>query len=82
MRRKNVTAFYNAPIKRKARVQHVCIYCAEKIEIGENYSYQSGNYDGGWFENKMHVECWEEMISSGEFEFLPYSNERPRKEPL
>ena len=74
--------FYNNPIERKARVQHTCIYCAEKIEIGETYAYQSGNYDGRWFENKMHVECWGELVSDDDFEFIPYSNERPRKEPL
>lgn len=77
-----MTDFNNDPIERKARIQHICIYCAEKIEIGENYAYQSGFYEGCWFEYKMHVECREETISSGDFEFLPYSNERPRKAPL
>lgn len=48
----------------------------EPIAAGSEYVFQKGNYDGRWYENKMHPECFEDMCD-GDGEFTPYSNERP-----
>ena len=72
--------FYNPHENRKARKAHRCTYCAEEITVGEEYVFQKGNYDGRWYENKMHPECFEDMCDGGDGEFTPYSNERPRVE--
>lgn len=71
--------FYNAPKERRARNNHQCTYCAEDIRAGDRYTHQTGVYDGRWYENKMHPECFEDMCD-GDGEFTPYSNERPRVE--
>lgn len=70
--------FYNPSVSRKARKSHQCTYCAELIAAGEGYVSQKGNYDGRWYENKMHPECFEELCDDGDGEFTPYSNERPQ----
>jgi hypothetical protein len=72
--------FYNDPEYRKAAKPHKCSYCAEDIATGEAYTFQKGNYDGRWFESKMHPECFEDMDESGDGEYTPYCNERPAKE--
>lgn len=72
--------FYNPHENRTARKLHKCTYCAEPIAVGEGYVFQKGNYDGRWFENKMHPECFDDMCDSGDGEYMPYSNERPRVE--
>lgn len=74
--------FYNPHENRTARKLHKCTYCAEPIAIGEGYVFQKGNYDGRWYESKMHPECFEDMCDSGDGEYTPYSNERPRAEVL
>jgi len=60
-----------------ARKKHKCTYCAEPINAGDEYIYQRGNYDGNWYENKLHEECYIDLQESGDDSFLPYSNERP-----
>lgn len=72
--------FYNPHEDRKARKAHRCTYCAEAIAVGEHYVHQTGVYDGRWYANKMHPECFQELCDEGEGEFTPYSNERPRVE--
>ena len=75
--------FYHPQELRKAAKAHRCTYCAEPIVAGDEYVFQKGNYDGRWYENKMHPECFEDMCE-GDGEFTPYSNERPTvatKEP-
>jgi hypothetical protein len=68
---------FNAPhTLRKARKAHRCIYCAEAIDTGTEYAHQTGNYDGRWYANKMHPECFDDLYSDGEF--TPYSNDRPK----
>ena len=69
--------FYNDSVIRTARKDHKCTYCAEKIVKGETYTYQKGNYEGSWFESKMHHECFEDMAESFDDSYIPYSNERP-----
>lgn len=69
--------FYNDAIDRVARKPHRCTYCGEGIAKGDHYQFQKGNYDGSWFESKMHPECFEDMCDAGDGEYMPYSNERP-----
>ena len=73
-----MTDFYNASIIRTARKPHKCTYCAEGIAKGDEYIFQKGNYEGRWFESKMHEECFDDMRESGEGEYTPYRNERPK----
>lgn len=68
--------FYNPYEVRTSRKMHLCMYCAELINVGATYCYQSGNYDGRWYANKMHPECFDEAYS-GDGMFTAYSNERP-----
>lgn len=72
--------FYNPHEDRTARKAHQCTYCAEPISVGEHYVHQTGVYEGRWYTNKMHPECFQELCDEGEGEFAPYSNERPRVE--
>ena len=72
--------FYNPHENRISRKLHKCTYCAEPIDVGEGYVFQKGNYDGRWYESKMHPECFEDMCDSGDGEYTPYSHERPRAE--
>lgn len=43
--------------KHKARKEHKCIWCGEKILIGETYSYSVGIFCGEFYSNKMHLDC-------------------------
>jgi len=69
--------FYNDSVIRTARKDHKCTYCAELINKGDTYTYQKGNYEGSWFESKMHHECFDDMCEFGDGSYTPYSNERP-----
>jgi hypothetical protein len=72
--------FFNPSKNRVARRPHRCTYCGEDIGQGDTYVFQKGNYDGRWFESKMHPECFEDMCENGDGEYTPYSNERPQVE--
>jgi len=69
--------FYNPSSQHKCRVLRSCIYCAEPISIGAIYTKQTGVFEGSWFTNHYHPECFDDMIASCDGEFTPYSNERP-----
>ena len=71
--------FYNQHEYRKAIKPHRCTYCGEAINKGDQYIFQKGNYDGRWYESKMHDECFEDMCEEGDGEYTPYSNERPQR---
>ena len=62
---------------RKAGKNHRCTYCGEGIASGEMYLFQKGRYDGRWYESKMHPECFNDIETSEDYEYIPYSNERP-----
>jgi len=72
--------FYHPHENRIARKAYRCTYCAEAVNAGDHYVHQTGVYDGHWYTNKMHPECFEELCDDGDWEFTPYSNERPRVE--
>jgi hypothetical protein len=69
--------FFNQAEDRKARKDHRCTYCGEDINKGDVYVFQKGNWDGRWFESKMHPECFDDMCENGDGEYTCYSNERP-----
>lgn len=70
--------FFSPQEIRTARKLHRCSYCNEDININDKYTFQKGNYEGRWFESKMHPECFNDMCENGDGEYLPFSNERPR----
>jgi hypothetical protein len=72
--------FFNKSETRQARKHHRCTYCGEQINRGDSYTFQSGNWDGRWFESKIHHECFDDMCENGDGEYTPYSNERPLPE--
>ena len=63
----------------KARKEHRCIWCGEKILIGETYRHEKSVYDGDMQDHKWHLECDKaaaEHFRNGE-EFMAGDNERP-----
>ncbi len=72
--------FFSCAKTRTASNDHRCTYCGERINKGDHYEYQKGNYDGHWFESKMHPECFADLCKYGDGEYTPYSNERPTSE--
>lgn len=56
-----MTDFFRPPTTPTARREHRC------VAVGEKYSRQTGVYDGAWFVNKMHLQCFETLATSGEF---------------
>lgn len=69
-----------------ARKKHKCSWCGEAICPGERYERNVGNYCGELQTSKFHPECaevcHEEARDWGyDYEFSPYSNDRPPKEP-
>lgn len=48
--------FYNQS-QPKARKDHVCEYCEQKIHKREIYSYETGKYDGDMFVRKLCLTC-------------------------
>ena len=72
--------FYSPPTYQVAKKGHRCTYCGEAIPVGEPYTRQTGVYDGSWYVSKLHDECFKDLCDSGDDEYTPYSNERPKKE--
>ena len=53
-------------IIKKSRKEHMCIQCWQKIPKGSSYTLHYGVYDGDFFNNHAHNECfslWEECNS-------------------
>jgi hypothetical protein len=44
-----------------ARKTHKCVWCAEKIEVGQQYHQQSGIFDREPFRCRYHNECYAAM---------------------
>jgi len=72
---------HRIPTHPKARKEHRCIYCGGPIVVGEQYTQQTGYYDGEAYTNRYHAECFddcaEEFRQSGDWEFTPHSAEYP-----
>jgi hypothetical protein len=68
---------------RRARKQHACSWCGQKIEAGDSYDNQAVIFEGEMCVNKFHPECGEAAQEAGReeggcFEFMPGENERPQ----
>jgi hypothetical protein len=48
---------------RTAHVEHECIWCPDKITIGERYLSQAVKDDEEFWFNKFHPECFEAFLS-------------------
>ena len=62
-----------------ARKPYKCIWCGERIPVGEQHRHEISKYDG-LQDHRWHRECHEdaaEYFRGGEEEFSPYDNERP-----
>lgn len=66
-----------------ARKVYRCIWCGERIGVGEKHRHEISVYDGNLQNMRWHPECYEdaqrEMRECGEEEFLPHSAPRPPK---
>lgn len=65
----------------KARKDHLCIWCGQKIPAGTVYYAERSVFDGEMQNHHWHEECKDaadDYFSAGEEEFCPYDNERPR----
>src|ERR1035437_214709 len=64
----------------KARKEYPCIWCSEKILIGEIHLKEVGEFEGDFQSNRWHEECHNAaqmyFEESGENEFTPYENKR------
>lgn len=67
--------------QRKAKKEHQCIWCGQKILVGEPYKDERSVYDGNIQRHRWHPECSDDsekfFRESGDEEFDPYQNERP-----
>ena len=43
---------------RTAKKEHICEICKQKIQIGEKYEYESGKFDGVFFDRHYHIDCY------------------------
>ncbi len=69
--------YFSDPKTIRARKTRRCIYCGEAISVGHNYTRQSGVFEGDWFTNHYHPECYDDPSDLDELEFTPYNNDRP-----
>lgn len=64
-----------------ANKPHVCTYCGEAIDKGEQYT-RWYSVEDSWFTNKMHLECYESVRErtgeDGDHEYTAYTGERPK----
>ena len=51
----------------KARKEHICDICGEKIKVGERYSKQVGTFDGDFYNNCYCLDC--EAVLDAYFRF-------------
>ena len=62
----------------KARKEHACTYCGEKILIGSTYYREKGVYDGGMQSLAYHPECEKQQTidhqGEGEYEIDPFEH--------
>ena len=48
--------FFNSKFP-KAKKDHICDLCNQKIHIGEKYHRFAGKYEGNMFNDKYHLTC-------------------------
>ena len=64
-----------------ARKSHRCIWCGQTISKGEQYVAERSVFDGDMQNHHWHYECLNDAHQNTdyEWEFAPYSNERPEE---
>lgn len=64
-----------------ARKDHKCIWCGQRIPKGEQYVAERSVFDGEMQNHHWHQECLADARENndkyGEWDFMPYDNERP-----
>ena len=72
-------SYHTPPVTLKARKDHVCSWCAQKILAGSTYLRWASMYDNSCGTNKMHQECHAAACDGeyGQWEYTPGDNERP-----
>lgn len=74
-------SFFNSPTDKTAGKDHRCIWCGQKINKGDRYTYHAGVFDGDWQSNHYHPECFgcipEDPYYDPSEGFVPYENDRP-----
>lgn len=70
----------------KARKEYDCIWCREKISIGESHVVQTGIFEGDFYCSRFHKEC---LVISNEFcrgeidnSFEPHAHKRGSVEEI
>ena len=65
-----------------AKKRHRCIWCGERIAIGEQHIHEVSKFDGDFQDHRWHPECqdyarlnWRALDDDGTFE--AHENERP-----
>lgn len=74
--------FFRPATSPRATKAYRCIYCGYPIEAGEVHKHQTGVYEGRWFTQRFHNECFEDCCEEAEFgggEFMPYSADPPER---
>jgi hypothetical protein len=68
--------------ERLAKKPHKCIWCGERIKIGDKYQEIRGINDGNFQLNRFHLECIsacnDDMDNSLDDTFSPYCFDRPK----
>lgn len=76
---------FESPTRTALRKEHRCIWCGQKIRIGEKYMDERSVYDGNIQRHRWHPECLnaahEYFRNTAEEEFSPWDNERPKASP-
>lgn len=77
------TQFISTRIVR-AKKQHDCIWCTEKIAVGEIHQREVLRFDGDFQNNRFHLECIDachkHLKQSGDNEFEPHGCKRGSQE--
>ena len=64
----------------KCRKNHKCGWCGDQIDYDDQAHYRSGIYDGEFFSEYMHPECWDALgrsdMSLVDYEFSPMEQQR------
>jgi hypothetical protein len=67
-----------------ARKQYSCMWCVERIKIGEKHVHEVSKYDGEFQDHRWHPECLdvcrEYILESGEDTFEAHECKRGSQE--
>jgi hypothetical protein len=64
---------------KSCRKNHDCTWCGERVPVGSAAVYRSGKYQGDFYTEYWHIECWAAMVDSDmgyDDEFMPWDQLR------